>query len=309
MGTARTLRIGTRGSKLARWQSDWVAARLLEAGVAAEIVEISTTGDVEQLGPLAALGGVGVFTKEIQAALLAGLVDLAVHSLKDLPTQTVEGLRLAAVPPRQSVADALVARSASSLDGLPAGARVGTGSLRRRAQLLHLRPDLVMLDIRGNVDTRLKKLAAGEFDAIVLAVAGLRRLALDGQISEVLDPPRMLPAAGQGALSIECRADDEEAAAAVAFLDDAATRLAVTAERAALGVLHGGCSAPIGAWSRIEDGELRLDAVVADASGKRVLRADAAVDKHGSPEQLGSRVAEALLAQGAAELIAAARAG
>jgi hydroxymethylbilane synthase len=307
MAHSRTFRIGTRGSKLARWQSEWVAARLRDAGVAVEIVEIATSGDVQQHGPVASLGGLGVFTKEIQSALLAGEVDLAVHSLKDLPTQTVDGLILAAVPTRENPADALISTSGVSLTELPAGARVGTGSVRRRAQLLYLRPDLAMLDIRGNVDTRLRKLDAGEYDAIVLAAAGLRRLGWAQRITELLAPPRTLPAPGQGALAIECRVDDGEAKSAVAPLDDAATRRAVTAERAALAVLHGGCSAPVGAWGRESGGKLLLDALVAQAQGRQLLRAAAALEGDQSAEDLGRRVAEDLLAQGAAGLIAAAR--
>lgn len=307
MAHSRTLRIGTRGSKLARWQSDWVAARLRDAGVAVQIVEIATSGDVQQHGPVASLGGLGVFTKEIQSALLAGEVDLAVHSLKDLPTQTTDGLILAAVPPRENPADALISTAGILLAELPAGARVGTGSLRRRAQLLHLRPDLAMLDIRGNVDTRLRKLDAGEYDAIVLAAAGLRRLGWAERITEELEPPRLLPAPGQGALALECRADDQGAKSAVVTLDDRATRQAVTAERAALAALHGGCSAPVGAWGRAIGNVLRLDALVAEVHGLSVLRAHAEIDDARSAADLGRRVADDLLAQGAAALIAAAR--
>jgi hydroxymethylbilane synthase len=307
MSASRTLRIGTRASKLARWQSDWVAARLLERGAQVEIIEIATSGDLSQQGPVAALGAQGVFTKEIQAALLAGEVDLAVHSLKDLPTEQVAGLRLAAVPPREESADALVAAMGLSLDELPAGARVGTGSLRRRAQLLHLRPDLEMRDIRGNVDTRLRKLDEGQYDAIVLAVAGLKRLGLSGRTTEVLGPPRMLPAPGQGALAIECRDDDEVARQAVAALDDHATRAAVVAERAVLAALHGGCSAPIAAWGRVVGGELRLDALVADIHGREMLRGSDSAPLESSADLLGQSVADDLLARGAARLVASAR--
>ncbi len=306
MPHARTYRIGTRASKLARWQSDWVAARLAERGVAVEICEITTTGDVQQQGPVATIGAQGVFTKEIQAALLTGDVDLAVHSLKDLPTQQVEGLALAAVPPRENPADALVTRSASLAD-LPPAARIGTGSLRRRAQLLALRPDLNVLAIRGNVDTRLRKLDSGEYDAILLAAAGLSRLGWAERITELLEPPRMLPAPGQGALGIECRADDGEALSVLAPLDDQATRSSVVAERAVLAALHGGCSAPIAAWGRVEGGRLLLDGLVAELDGRSVLRAHASAPAEGSPQALGAIVAEDLLRQGAAELVAAAR--
>lgn len=307
MPHARTFRIGTRASKLARWQSDWVAAQLVANGAAVEIVEISTTGDVQQQGPVTTIGAQGVFTKEIQTALLAGDVDVAVHSLKDLPTQEVEGLTLAAVPTRENPADALVATNAASLDELPHAARVGTGSLRRRAQLLALRPDLNVLAIRGNVDTRLRKLDAGEYDAIVLAVAGLTRLGWAERLSELLEPPRMLPAPGQGALGIECRTGDAETLAVLAPLDDAVTRSAVIAERAMLAALHGGCSAPVAAWGRVEGGVLHLDGLVAELDGNVVLRASASAPVEQSPEALGRRVAEDLIRQGAAELVAAAR--
>jgi hydroxymethylbilane synthase len=222
---------------LARWQSDWVAARLRDSGVAVEIVEISTSGDIQQQGPVASLGGLGVFTKEIQFALLAGDVDLAIHSLKDLPTQTADGLILAAVPPRENPADALISTGGAFLANLPAGARVGTGSLRRRAQLLHLRPDLVMLDIRGNVDTRLRKLDAGEYDAIALAAAGLRRLGWAERITDLLEPPRF----SAGRERWRSRPVDDTSEAVVA--SGRRRHGAVTTERAAAAVLHGGCSA------------------------------------------------------------------
>jgi hydroxymethylbilane synthase len=304
---ARTFRIGTRGSKLARWQSDWVAAQLTGAGVSVQIVEIATQGDLQQHGPVSAVGGLGVFTKEIQSALLAGEVDLAVHSLKDLPTQDVEGLTLAATPPREDLADVLISRSGQLLMDLPAGARIGTGSLRRRAQLLHLRPDLVMADIRGNVDTRLRKLDEGQFDAIVLAAAGLRRLGFAERITETLGPPRMLPAPGQGALGIECRVDDAGAIHAVGPLDDPATRRAVEAERAALAALHGGCSAPIAAWGRVQGERLQLDVLVASADGRIVLRQKSECGHEHTPADLGGSVAEMLKLEGAEAIIAASR--
>jgi hydroxymethylbilane synthase len=313
MSSLRTLRLGTRASQLARWQSDWTAAQLEALGARVEIVEIATRGDVAQQGSVASLGIQGVFTKEIQTALLAGEVDLAVHSMKDLPTEQVPGLTLAATPPREDVADALVARDGmGTLAELPPRARIGTGSLRRRAQLLHLRPDLQILGIRGNVDTRLRKLDAGEYDAIVLAVAGLTRLGLGGRIVDRLAPPRMLPAPGQGALAIECRADDAEAIGVVAQLEEYGCRLATTAERVVLAALHGGCSAPVAAWGRIDGEQLMLDALVADAGGREVLRASsqgaiAGGEGMATAERLGRIVAENLLAQGAARLIDEAR--
>jgi hydroxymethylbilane synthase len=301
------LRLGTRGSRLARWQADWVADRLQQLGQPVEVVEISTQGDADQSGPLEAIGAPGVFTKAIQRAVLAGEVDVAVHSLKDLPTDAVAGMQLAAVPPREDPADVLVGRTAKSLDALPQGARVGTGSLRRQAQLLHARPDLRVENVRGNVDTRLAKLDEGRFEALVLARAGLARLGWSQRITQVLLPDVMLPAVGQGALGIECRADDAATRAALAPLDDAATRAAVLAERALLAHLRGGCLAPIGAWGRIESGSLQLSAVVLSGDGRRRLDAHDSAPI-GDAEPLGRRVAEALLALGAAALIAAARA-
>jgi hydroxymethylbilane synthase len=317
MPAARPLRIGTRASKLARWQSDWVAAELTRLGATVEIVEITTRGDVEQLGPVAGIGVQGVFTKEIQTAVLAGVVDLAVHSLKDLPTEQVAGLTLAATPPRETVADALVARTGTSLAELPAGARVGTGSLRRRAQLLHLRPDLQIADIRGNVDTRLRKLDEGEFDAIVLAAAGLTRLGLAGRITEVLEPPHMLPAPGQGSLALECRADDQATHDVVAQLNDAATRLGIVAERAVLAALHGGCSAPIAAWGRVDGELLRVDGLVASLDGREILRSSLIADLPAADAvaavraaaQTGQAVADELRTLGAEAIILAARQG
>lgn len=304
----RTLRLGTRGSTLARWQAEWVAGELRRLGHAVGLVEIATRGDVEQVVAVEEIGTRGVFTKEIQRALLAGDVDLAVHSLKDLPTEPVEGVILAAVPARESSADVLVSRDAATLERLPRGARVGTGSLRRQAQLRYIRPDLQVADVRGNVDTRLRKLDEGQFDAIVLAEAGLRRLGLADRVSQVLPLDVMLPAVGQGALGIECRADDAATREILSSLNDPATGAAVAAERALLEHLRGGCMAPVGALGRAEGKELILSAVVLSADGLRRLTAS----EVGSPseaESLGIRVADALLAQGAAELIASSRNG
>lgn len=306
MSNQRTLRIGTRASQLARWQSDWTAEQLTQQGRAVEIVEIATGGDVQQSGPIAGLNQTGVFTKEIQTALLNEQIDIAVHSLKDLPTEQVAGLALAATPCRAETADALVARGGHSLDSLPQGAVVGTGSLRRRAQLMALRPDLVVRGIRGNVDTRLAKLDDGQYDAICLAAAGLNRLGLGGRIDDVLAPPRMLPAPGQGALGIECRATDHATISLLNELNDAPTRQAVEAERGMLAALHGGCSAPIAAWGRIEHGRLLLDGLVADLDGLKVLRASASGPIDAASE-IASRAAEDLLKQGARQIIQAAR--
>lgn len=322
----RTLRLGTRGSQLARWQAEWVASTLRKLGHTVELVEISTHGDMDRARPIETIGTQGVFTKAIQQALLAGDVDLAVHSLKDLPTAPTTGLSLAAVPPRESPADVLVL-SASSVacasqisqvsppsllqapnSHLPHGARIGTGSLRRKAQLCHLRPDLVVEEVRGNVETRLRKADDGEFAAVVLAEAGLRRLGLTSRIKHVLPFDIMLPAVGQGALGIECRANDDATAAALRPLDDAATHAAVTAERALLESLRGGCMAPIGALATVERGKLGLQAVVLNINGSRRLFASDATEPSRAAE-LGRRVAESLLQQGAAELIAGSRSG
>jgi hydroxymethylbilane synthase len=308
--TVAALRIGTRASKLARWQSDWVAAALTAGGLQAEVVEIRTQGDLDQTGALRSLGGQGVFTNEIQQALRRGDVDVAVHSYKDLPTGPSAGLAVAAVGPREDPVDALVAAPGLSLASLPQGARVGTGSLRRQAQLRLCRSDLEVVGIRGNVDTRLRKLDEGQVDALVLAAAGLIRLGLAHRIVERLAPPRLLPAVGQGAVAIECRADDATACAAVAPLDHFPTRLATTAERALLAALRAGCSAPVAAWGRLVDGRLLLDALVADPQGTEAQRVAHAIELPEAPgaalaaaERLGQSAAEDLLARGAAELM------
>ena len=266
------IRIGTRGSKLAMWQAEWVASALRGSGLDAKIVQIATLGDTrsESIGKLSS---VGVFTKSIQTALLNGEVDVAVHSLKDLPTDPVDGLRLAAVPKRESNCDVLVCREAASLRDLPPDTKVGTGSTRRRAQVLFARPDVRVLDIRGNVDTRLARLDSGDFDAILLAEAGLRRLGLHERISTVLPATDFLPAVGQGALGIETRSGSDDIASAMARLDDTESRVSVTAERSLLRALRGGCLAPIGAWGRIESNLLRLDAAVFSPDGARRLHA------------------------------------
>ena len=302
MSTARKIRLGTRGSLLARWQAGWVAAQLGRRGVEVELVPIATQGDMQQVGPIEAIGTLGVFTKEIQRALLEQQIDVAVHSLKDLPTEPVAGLSLAAVPEREAAGDALIAREAASFDELPQGAVVGTGSTRRQAQLLAVRPDLQMRDIRGNVETRIQKLDAGDYDAIVLAEAGLRRLELASRITQVLPKSILLPAVGQGALGIETRSDDELTRQTLAQIDDPATHQAVLAERAMLYTLRGGCMAPVGAWGRIEGDQLMLSAVVLSYDGRRRLDASGSAPPE-SAESLGRALAEELIEQGASELI------
>ncbi len=300
------LRLGTRASALARWQADWVAAQLRDAGHNVEIVEILTKGDARQSESVADIGAPGVFTKEIQRAVLVGEVDAAVHSLKDLPTDVAAGLMLAAVPRRESPADVLVARSGGALDQLPWAARVGTGSLRRQAQLRHARGDLQIEYIRGNVDTRLRKLEEGEFAAIVLAEAGLKRLGLAARITQVLPLELMLPAVGQGALGLECRTEDNATRTALQSIDDANSHAAVISERALLAHLRGGCLAPIGAYGRMEGGRLQLDAVVLSENGECRLSARGEAPLSGAVE-LGHCVAAALLDQGAAKLIVESR--
>jgi hydroxymethylbilane synthase len=300
------VRLGTRASPLARWQADWVADQLSRQGTEIEIVEITTLGDANRQGPIHQFGGQGVFTKAIQSALSSGTIDLAVHSLKDLPTEPTEGLTLAAVPVRERSDDALVSVRYDALDQLPGGARVGTGSIRRRAQLMGLRPDLEIIDIRGNLETRLDKLESGEYEAILLAAAGLRRLGLERRISELLSPPRMLPAPGQGALGIECRAQDPSTIGLLSILDHPLSRQTVTAERTLLAALRAGCLAPVGAWGRLEGDLLVLDAVVAEPDGQRMLR----TSQRGTVEDadaLGKRAAADLLAQGADAIIAKTR--
>jgi hydroxymethylbilane synthase len=267
----KPLRIGTRASALARWQAESVQAQLAALGCAAALVLIRTSGDQDRQTPLRLLGGKGVFTKEIETALLEKRVDLAVHSMKDLPTTLPDGLVIGAIGRREDVRDALVARGGLTLDALPQGARVGTSSLRRQAQLRHRRPDLQMADVRGNVDTRLRKVDSGEYDAVLLAKAGLERLGMAGAISEVLAPEVCLPAAGQGAIGIEMRAPagdlDREIAIAIGQLNHGPTRLAVETERAVLAGLSGGCDVPLGVWAREEAGELLLDACVLSVDG------------------------------------------
>ena len=300
------IRIGTRASALATTQSTWVGERLREAhGVDFELVEISTEGD-RSSRPLAQIGGTGVFVAAVREALLAGEVDIAVHSLKDIPTAEAPGLLLAATPPREDPRDVVIARDGLTLGELPAGATVGTGSPRRVTQLNALGLGLRIRELRGNVDTRIGKVTGGELDAIVLARAGLLRLGRAEEATEILDPLQMLPAPGQGALACECRADDDATARLLAVLDDPDTRAAVTAERSLLATLEAGCSAPLGALADVvwgDDGdELWLRAVVGVPSGNPTTRRSAV----GAPEEaaaLGRRLAEELLADGAAEIM------
>ena len=299
-----TLRIATRKSPLALWQTEHVAERLRAAhpGLAVELVPLSTRGDEVLDRSLAAIGGKGLFLKELELAMQRGEADCAVHSLKDVPMELEPGFALAAILARAAHADAFVSNRFDGIGALPPGACVGTSSLRRQAQLRALRPDLQLRDLRGNVNTRLAKLDAGEYDAIVLACAGLQRLGFDARIRARLDAPGWLPAPAQGAIAIECRAGDDAVAALCAPLDDAATRACVGAERAMNQALHGSCHVPVAAYARRDGDRLWLQGLVGSAADGRAVRADGEgrVDAH---ERLGREVAGALLAQGARALI------
>jgi hydroxymethylbilane synthase len=292
------LRIGSRGSQLALWQANHVAALLRSRGHEIEIEIIHTTGDKTLDVALSKVGAKGMFTKEIEEALADGRVDLAVHSLKDLPTEISAGFELAAVLFREDPRDVFCSRKFDRIDALPQGARVGTSSLRRQAQLKAIRADLTIYPLRGNVDTRLRKLEAGDYDAIILAAAGLNRLQKTSLVRQVIPVDVMCPAAGQGALAIEVRAansDDAKMLEQIKVLDDRSARLTTTCERALLNRMGGGCQVPIGASAELLNGELRLHAVVADPDGGIVLREV----RHGSdPVALGNSVADALLRQG-----------
>jgi len=303
-----TLRLGTRASALAMTQSGMIADRLRAAGVDVELVTISTEGD-RSSRPLSEIGGQGVFVAALREALARGDVDVAVHSLKDLPTTPDPRLALAAVPLREDPRDVLVARDGLTLGELPHGARVGTGSARREAQLNALGLGVEVVPIRGNVDTRIGKVASGDCDAVLLAHAGLLRLGRADEVTEVIDPIQMLPAPGQGALACECRVDDDATTRLLSGLDDSDTRAAVTAERSLLATLEAGCTAPVGALAEIAEGddgdELWLRAVVGSASGSPTIRLSAT----GLPSEaaaVGERLAAEMLAEGADALVAVA---
>jgi hydroxymethylbilane synthase len=299
----RTPRIGTRGSLLAKWQAEWVRKQLFaKTGVEAEIVVVKTSGDKLANSPLSQIGGKGIFVKELEEALLGETIDLAVHSVKDVPTDINSRLMFPAVCRREDVRDCLVGAKGATLATLRQGARVGTGSLRRQAQLRHLRPDLDVRDLRGNVDTRLRKVESGEYEAVMLAKAGLDRLGMSERITEVMRPENFLPAVGQGAIAVECRLRDTEAGDLLAGLDDAETRAAIVAERALLGAVQGGCQVPLGAWARVERGELVIEACVCSVDGAQYVRqrATAAPDK---AAELGQHMAELLIEAGAREIL------
>jgi hydroxymethylbilane synthase len=302
MTATRVLRVGTRASALARTQTGLVVDAL---GAPAEIVAIVTEGD-RSAAALTQLGGTGVFVSALRSALLADEIDVAVHSYKDLPTGLAEGIVIAAVPAREDPRDALVARDGLTLGELPPGSRVGTGSPRRAAQLRALGLGLEIVPLRGNVDTRVGKVAAGELDAVVLAYAGLRRLGRQGEVTEILDPIQVLPAPAQGALAIECRASDAAAIEVLAALDSADTRAAVTAERALLAALEAGCSAPVGALADVVEGDAGLEVFlrgsVTAADGSRAVRLSA-TGATTDAEEVGRRLAAELLAEGADQMM------
>ncbi len=306
--TTETLRIATRKSPLAVWQAEHVAAALRAAhpGLAVELVGMTTKGDKILDTPLAKIGGKGLFVKELEQGMLDGRADIAVHSMKDVPVELPEGLHLPVIMEREDPRDAFVSNRWASLEELPAGARVGTASLRRQCQLMELRPDLEYLPLRGNVNTRLKKLDAGEYDAIILAAAGLLRLGLAGRIRALLDPAQSLPAIGQGAIGIECRVDDDRVNELIAPLHHQPTALRVAAERAMNERLEGGCQVPIAGHAVLEEDELWLRGLVGSLDGRTILRAEIrgpARDATG----LGVIVADRLLAEGADEILAALR--
>jgi len=301
----KTLRIATRKSQLALWQSEHVAERLRAAhpGLAVELVPMSTRGDEVLDRSLAAIGGKGLFLKELELAMLRGEADCAVHSLKDVPMELEPGFALPAILERADYADAFVSNACDGIDTLPMGARVGTSSLRRQAQLRALRPDLQLRDLRGNVNTRLARLDSGDYDAIVLACAGLQRLGLDARIRRRLESPYWLPAPAQGAIAIECREDRLDTRALCAALDHADTRTCVEAERAMNRALHGSCHVPVAAHARLDGLHLRLEGLVGSAGDGRAVRAHGE-GRGDAPDCLGIEVAQRLLEQGAAEFIA-----
>ena len=289
------LRIGSRGSQLALWQAHHISDLLRAQGHEVDLEIIKTTGDKILDVALAKVGTKGMFTKEIEEALAEGRVDLAVHSLKDLPTELSPGFEIAAITKRENSQDVFCSSRYASISDLPRGARVGTSSLRRQAQLKALRPDLETFPLRGNVDTRLRKLSAGEYDAIILAAAGLNRLGKTELVKQVIPKDIMCPAAGQGALGIEIRARDAATHALLAFLDDSDARASTTCERALLNKLGGGCQVPIGAAAEVRGRRIHLDAIVANPDGSKILRESRDGD---DPETLGSEVGETLLRRG-----------
>jgi len=300
----KKITIATRGSMLALWQANHIKDSIEEAhpGTAVELLKIKTTGDKILDVPLAMVGGKGLFVKEIEEALIDGRADLAVHSLKDVPTELPEGLGLAAITEREDSRDALISNGKKTLAELPEGAKIGSSSLRRQCQLLKVRPDLNIVSLRGNLDTRIKKVEAGEFDAIILAAAGMRRLGWEERITECISPDILLPAIAQGALGIETRNDDGQTNEIISFLNHSETAAAVKAERALLKRLEGGCQVPIAAYGELEDEQLRLRGLVGSLDGKTLIT-DELRGRVAEPESLGIDLAENLLDRGAGEIL------
>ena len=301
----KEIRVGTRGSQLALWQANWVKSSIEEryAGTTVELVKIKTTGDKILDVPLAQVGGKGLFVKEIEEALLDGRVDLAVHSMKDVPTEFPQGLHLAYITEREDPRDIVISRNGTPLFDLPKGAKIGTASLRRQAQILKRRPDFEIVQLRGNLDTRIRKLTETDMDAIILAGAGIKRLGWAEKITEYLEPEVMLPAIGQGALGIETRIDDKEINKLTAFFNHHVTSVAVRAERALLKRLEGGCQVPIAAYGTVDSGRLHLAGLVASTDGAQIITESLDGDE-GAAETVGIALAERLLERGAGEILA-----
>jgi len=298
------LKIGTRGSQLALFQANWVKEKLVEThpNLKVTLIKIKTTGDKIQDAPLAKIGGKGLFVKEIEEALIQKKIDLAVHSIKDVPTELPKGLHLSVITKREDPRDVFISKDGRTLKDLPQGAKIGTSSLRRQAQLLHFRNDFELVSLRGNLDTRLKKLKTMNIDGIVLALAGVKRLGLEERITEIIPPEISLPAIGQGALGIETRMDDEGVEGQIRFLNDPDSSIAVSAERAFLKKLEGGCQVPIAAFARTVRATLQIDGLVGTIDGKRLLRhhVEGTIEE---AESLGIQLAEILLGQGAKEIL------
>jgi len=296
----KQIRIGTRGSALALWQAEWVKSELEKRypGMNVTLTKIKTTGDKILDVPLAQVGGKGLFVKEIEEAMLSDEIDIDVHRMKDVPTLFTDGLHLGAITKREDPRDALLSRNKVAFKDLPKGANIGTSSLRRQAQLTNVRPDFVIHQLRGNVDTRIRKLREGQFDAIILAAAGVKRLGLEENVTEYLSPEISLPAIGQGALGIECRVGDRELNDLIAFFNDPDSRTCVAGERALLRRLEGGCQVPIACYGRMKAGTLHLTGLVGSVDGKRIIK-DSVQGDTDKAEKLGVLLAEKLLSQGA----------
>jgi hydroxymethylbilane synthase len=300
----KTIKIGTRGSPLAVWQAGWVRSRILALNpqYEVELVKIKTMGDKITDVPLARVGGKGLFVKEIETALLEGRIDLAVHSMKDVPADIPQGLLIGAVPERENPADALISRNGNSLEDLPKGACIGSSSLRREAQVRHIRPDITVRPLRGNLDTRIRKLETEALDGIIVAAAGVKRLGLEARITQYLPEHVMLPAIGQGALAIEIREDDDLVRSLTTALDHRQTRLTVESERAFLRRLEGGCQVPIAARAKVAGDQLELTGLVAEVDGSVLIR-DSIAGASDQPEKLGVELANRLLEKGGRKVL------